>query len=62
MYKTCEQSMKTSELEDQYVIIFALALWPQEPCDVNVLQKEFDFTRSARQQIQTNIQIGMQWV
>ena len=36
MYKS---SVKTSKLEDQYVIIFSLALWLQEPHEVHFFKK-----------------------
>ena len=47
--------MKTPELEDQYAIIFGLALWPQEPQEMHSFEKEFVFTKSGRQKITTNV-------
>ena len=31
--------MKTFELEDQYAIIFILALWPEEPNEIDFYEK-----------------------
>ena len=39
MYQNGQKSMKTSKLEDQYVIIFSLALWLEEPCEVHFFKK-----------------------
>ena len=42
MYQNGQNLVKTSELEDQYAIIFGLALWPQEPHEIiffNIWQK-----------------------
>ena len=33
--------MKTSELEAQYAIIFGLALWAEEPPEVDVFKKSW---------------------
>ena len=34
MHQDCQMTVKTSELEDQYAIIFGLALWPQETHEI----------------------------
>ena len=39
MYKNRKKSVKTSELEDQYAIIFGLSLWPQEPHEIHFFKK-----------------------
>ena len=39
MHQNCENPLKTFELEDQYAIIFGLALWPQEPHEINFFKK-----------------------
>ena len=39
MYQNGQISMKTFELEDQYAIIFSLALWPQEPHEIHFFKK-----------------------
>ena len=39
IHKNRQISMKTSELEDQYAIVFSLALWPQEPHEIHVFKK-----------------------
>ena len=38
--QNCEISLKTFELEDQYAIILGLALWRQEPQEID-FQPEF---------------------
>ena len=45
MYPNCSKSIKTSELEDQYAVMFSLAPWPEEPYEVHSFQKEFVFTK-----------------
>ena len=35
MHQNRQKSIKTSELEDQYAIIFGLALWPEEPHEIH---------------------------
>ena len=37
--QNCQNPVKTSKLEDQYAIIFGLALWPQEPCEVHFFKR-----------------------
>ena len=39
MHQNRQKSVKTSELEDQYAIIFSLALWPQEPHEIHFFKK-----------------------
>ena len=39
MHQEGKNTVKTSELEDQYVIIFGLALWPQEPHEIHFFKK-----------------------
>ena len=39
MYQNCQTSVKTSELEDQYAVIFGLALWPEEPHEIHFFKK-----------------------
>ena len=41
MHQHCQNSVKTSELEDQYAIIFGLALWPQEPHEVHFFKNSW---------------------
>ena len=36
-----KHTVKTSKLEDQYAIIFGLALWPQEPCEVHFFKNSW---------------------
>ena len=39
MHQNRQKSVKTSELEDQYAIIFSLALWPEEPPEIHFFKK-----------------------
>ena len=41
--------MKAFELEDQYAIIFGLALWPQEPHEIDFYQQSLVFIKRVRQ-------------
>ena len=47
MHQNCQNPVKTSKLEDQYAIIFGLALWPQEPCEVHFF-KRVGFHKNSR--------------
>ena len=35
MHQKGQKSVKTSELEDQYAVIFSLAVWPEEPQEID---------------------------
>ena len=39
MHQNGQKSVKTSELEDQYAIIFSLSLWPEEPHEIHFFKK-----------------------
>ena len=39
MHQNRQIPVKTFELEDQYAIIFSLALWPQEPHEIIFFKK-----------------------
>ena len=41
MHQNCQTSVKTFELEEQYAIIFSLALWPEEPHEVPFFKKSW---------------------
>ena len=41
MHKHCQNPMKTSELEDQYAVIFSLAVWPEEPREIDFFKKSW---------------------
>ena len=41
MHQNRQKSVKTSGLEDQYAIIFSLALWPQEPHEIHFVSKNW---------------------
>ena len=50
MHQHYQKSIKTSELEDQYAIVFSLALWPEEPHEVmffknNLLSQKLSSTK-----------------
>ena len=36
-----QKSIKTSELEDRYAVIFSLALWPEEPREIDSFKKNW---------------------
>ena len=36
MYQNRKKSVTTSELEDQYAIIFSSAPWPEEPQEIDL--------------------------
>ena len=44
-------SVKTSELEAQYAIMFGLALWAEEPPEVDFFSKKLVFAKSVRSKI-----------
>ena len=48
MHQIAQISVKTSELEDSYTIIFGLALWPEEPYEIDFYEKSLDFTKRVR--------------
>ena len=39
MHQNRQKSVKTSELEDQYAIIFSLAPWSEEPREIDFFKK-----------------------
>ena len=41
MHQNCQKSVKTSELEDRYAVIFSLALWPEEPREIDFFKKSW---------------------
>ena len=41
MYQNRQKSVKTSELEDRYAVIFSLALWPEEPREINFFKRSW---------------------
>ena len=41
MYQDGQTSVKTSELEDQYAIIFSLAPWSEEPREIDFFKKSW---------------------
>ena len=56
MHPQCNSRMNTSELKDQYVIIFVSALWPQETHET-ASKEELDFTESVRPKKNENVQV-----
>ena len=48
MHQNCQNTVKTSELEDQYAIMFALALWPEEPYEINFYEQSLVVTKRVR--------------
>ena len=49
MHQNRQKTVKTSELEDQYAIIFNLSFWAEEPREIDFFQKEFVFTKTVSQ-------------
>ena len=41
MHQNRQKSVKTSELEDRYAVIFSLALWPEEPQEIDFFKKSW---------------------
>ena len=41
MYQNSQKTVKTSELEDRYAVIFSLALWPEEPREIDFFKKSW---------------------
>ena len=41
MYQNCQKTVQTSKLENQYVVIFRLAPWPEEPHEVIFFKKSW---------------------
>ena len=41
MHQNRQKSVKTSELEDRYAVIFSLALWPEEPREIDFFKKSW---------------------
>ena len=39
--QNCQKSVKTSELEDPYAVIFSLAVWPEEPQEIDFFKKSW---------------------
>ena len=62
MYQNRQNSVKTFGLEDQYAIIFSLALWPQEPHEIVFFSKKLVFAKSVRSKMSKNVKIGTKWV
>ena len=39
MHQHRQKTVKTSELEDQYAVIFSLSLWSEEPREIGFFKK-----------------------
>ena len=55
MYQNCQKMVKTSELEDQDAVILGLAVWPEEPREFRLFQKELGFTKNVINKVTTVI-------
>ena len=53
MHQNCQKSVKTSELEDRYAVIFSLALWPEEPREIDFFKKSW-FSKKMSSKISKN--------
>ena len=52
MHQNCQIPLKTFELEDQYAIIFGLALWAEEPHEIHFFKKKLVFAKSVLRKCQ----------
>ena len=50
IHQNGQKSVKTSELEDLYAVIFRLALWPEEPREIDFFKKSW-FKKHGRRKI-----------
>ena len=41
MHQNRQKSVKTFELEDKYAVILGLALWPEEPREIDFFKKSW---------------------
>ena len=41
MHQNRQKTVQTSELEDQYAVIFSLAVWPEEPQEIDFFKKSW---------------------
>ena len=62
MHQNRQKSVKTSKLEDQYAIIFSLALWAEEPPEVDFFKKKLVFAKSVRSKMSKIVKLGTKWV
>ena len=58
MHQNRQNSVKTSELEDQYAIIFSLALWAEEPPEIIFFKKSWFSQKVFVQKCQTFSNLG----
>ena len=61
MHQNHQKSVKTSELEDRYAVIFSLALWPEEPREIDFFKKSW-FSQKLSSKNQKNIKNELKWV
>ena len=54
--------MKILKLEDQYTIIFLLALWPEEPWEIHVFEKSVEHVDLDFQKMSEINGNGREWV
>ena len=62
MHQNCQKPTKPSELEDQYVIIFGLALWPEEPHEVHFFKNMCFLQKRSSNKFQKIVRIELKWV
>ena len=51
MHQNGQKSVKTSELEDRYAVIFSLALWPEEPREIDFFKKSWFSQKWSSKQV-----------
>ena len=50
MHQNGQKSVQTSKLEDQYAVIFSLALWPEEPREIDFFKKSWFSQKLSKNQ------------
>ena len=58
MHQTCQHPVKTFEFEDQYAIIFDLALWAEEPHEIHFFKNSWRSQKSRQENIKKESQVN----
>ena len=58
MNQNRQKKVKTFELEDQYAIVFGLALWPQEPHEIHFFKKNWFSLKVFVQKCKKMLKLG----
>ena len=62
MHQNYQKTVQTSELEDQYAVIFSLALWPEEPREIDFFKKSCFHPRLSSTKVKQIIKIELKLV